>query len=267
MESFRQWLLKEGDDIFGFERRASTKRPEKEPLETPIQDIHCDVVMEFLSSKEVNGTLPISEFSSQIRWGSDTGAVKMVVSPFGSYKSIIRRLQPDLSGTPVWACKKILPYKEMLDANKKIDEHLASVLLEHIENISSGPVEAPSHDYDGLNRLVNRLCRVVQRKDVTPEILIYRGAREMKQNERYLIVFELRGHGVEAPGSSRVEQFIIEMCYDPSTGMIRSFGQEIQSPTKGHVWYPQPSDWDEYFSSGQDDAEIIDCISTVLGTY
>lgn len=267
MTSFRQWLIKEGGDIFGFDRRNRSVEPKKQVSESPIQDIHCDVVVEFLASREINGKMPIVEFSSQMRWGEDTGALQMVVSPFGSYKSIIRRLQPDLEGKPVWACKKILPYKEIFDANMKIDEHLASVLLEHIEAVSKHEVEAPSHDYDGLVRLVNRMARVFKRKDVMPEIFIYRGVREVKPNEHYIIAFEARGHGVETPGSGRLEQFHIEICYNPSTGMIRSFGQDIQSPKKGHVWYPQPSEWDEHFSSGQDDSEIVDCIAAALSTY
>jgi hypothetical protein len=267
MTSFKDWLVNEGGDIFGFEKAAKISAPEKQDQENPIQDIHCDVVMEFLSSVEVNGKRPIVEFSSQVRWGEDTGAVQMVVSPFGSYKSIIRRLQPDLEGKSVWACKKILPYKEILDANRKVDEHLANVILKHIEAVSTHSVEAPSHEYDGLVRLVNRMSRVAQRRDVIPEIMIYKGSRELKRNEHYIIVFEVRGHGVEAPGSARVEQFHIEMCYDPKTGMIRSFGHDIQSPTKGHVWYPQPSEWDEKFSSGQDEDEIVDCISAALSTY
>lgn len=267
MESFRQWLIQEGGDIFGFERRPKSADPEKKESDTPIQDIHCDVVMEFLASKEINGKMPIMEFSSQMRWGEETGALQMIVSPFGSYKSIIRRLQPDLDGRYVWTCQKILPYKEILDADMKVDEHLAEVLLEHIESISKFDVKAPSHEYNGLNRLVNKMARVSQRKGVIPEIFLYRGVREIKANERYIIVFECRGHGVETPGSGRLEQFHIEMCYNPSSGMVRSFGYDVQSPTKGHKWCPQPSEWDECFSSGQEDSEIVDCIAAALSTY
>jgi hypothetical protein len=57
------------------------------------------------------------------------------------------------------------------------------------------------------------------------------------------------------------------MSYNPKSGMIRSFGNDIQSPAKGHRWYPQPSEWDEYFSSGQSESEISECIAAALSTY
>lgn len=268
MASFREWLIGEGADIFGFQRRKSTLRPDNKPeSDGPVVDIHSDVIVEFMMRQKMNGVEPISEFCNQIRWGKSTGAMQMVISPLGSYKSIIRRLQPDLEGRDVWACKKILPYKEILDASVRLDERLASGILSEIERIGKGSMEAPSHDYDGLERLVIRLSRATSRRGVIPEIFVYRGVRQVKKGEHYIIAFELAGQGVEAPGSSRVEQFHIEMVYSPSTGMVRSFGHDVQSPTKGHVWYPQPSEWDEQFSSGQGEHEIIDCVTAALSTY
>jgi hypothetical protein len=268
MASFREWLIRESGDIFGIQRKIKSHGKGKNPEpDGPVIDIHSDVIVEFMMRQKMNGVEPISEFCNQIRWGENTGAMQMVISPLGSYKSIIRRLQPDLKGNNVWACKKILPYKEILDASVRLDEKLASGILSEIERIGKGTVEAPSHDYDGLERLVTRLSRAVRRKGVIPEIFVYRGVRRVKEDEHYIVAFELAGQGVEAPGSARVEQFHIEMAYDPSTGMIRIFGHDVQSPTKGHVWYPMPSEWDERFSSGQGDHEIIDCITAALSTY
>jgi hypothetical protein len=61
--------------------------------------------------------------------------------------------------------------------------------------------------------------------------------------------------------------FEINMSYNPKTGLVRSFGHDVQSPMKGHVWYPQPSEWDEYFSPAQDVSEIVDSICGALSTY
>ena len=82
------------------------------------------------------------------------------------------------------------------------------------------------------------------KRGILPEIMIPIGIKTIKENQRYIMHFELRGHGVEAPGSARVEAFMVEMSYDPKTGMIRSFGHDVQSPTRGHTWIPQPSEWD-----------------------
>lgn len=267
MATFRDWLVREGRDIFGFERRSHREAPVKKACDKPITDISSDIVAEMIMSRDVDGVKPVSEFSNQIRWGEGTGAVKMVVTPLGSYKSIIRRMQPDLEGHDVWVCKKVLPYKEILEANQVVDEDLAWLILGQVEAVRRQDIEAPSHDYSGLGSLIRKAARTLQRRDIQPEIFLYRGIREVKQGLNYLIVFEVRGQGVEAPGSSRVEQFLVDISYNPSTGMIRSFGHDVQSPTRGHVWYPQPSEWDEYFSSGQKEDEIVECMAAALYTY
>lgn len=262
------WLMGEGRDLFGFEGRSDARSAQYEKKDCgPIKCINSDAIVEFLVSNKVLERHPVSEFSNQVRWGEGTGAVKMVISPLGSYKSVIRRLQKDLEGVDVWACKRVLPYREMLSSSSVIDEGIGWRIMTEVERIKKQEIEAPSGDYDGLGRLVHKASRAFQRKGVMPEIFIYRGVRELDKDRNYLIVFEVRGQGVEAPGSARVEQFVVNMSYNPETGMIRSFGHDVQSPAKGHRWYPQPSEWDEYFSSGQDDSEIIDCIGGALSTY
>jgi hypothetical protein len=191
----------------------------------------------------------------------------MVVSPLGSFKSIIRKLQIDLEGNQTWVCKKIIPYNDILHVDRQFNDNLAADLFEEISKINKEEIQAPSHEYKNFERLTIKIAHVCQRKDIIPEIFIFRGIKEIKKNENYLIFFECRGHGVETPGSSRLEQFIIDMSYNPKTGMIRSFGHDVQSPTKGHVWYPQPSEWDEYFSPSQTEKEISECVGTALGTY
>lgn len=261
-------MIGEGKDIFGFDRRSGASKPVRVGgSDGPITDISSDLVIEFMMSRPVCGAEPVSEFSNQIRWGEHHGAVEMVISPLGSYKSIIRRLQPDLEGREVWVCKRVMPYKEMLSANIVVDEKIGWVLLEEVERIKKQDIEAPSGEYDGLQGLVHKASRLFQRKGVIPEIFVYRGVRELERGLNYLIVFEVRGHGVEAPGSARVEQFVVNMSYNPKTGMIRSFGHDVQSPTRGHRWYPQPSEWDEYFSSGQGEDEVLGCIGGALSTY
>lgn len=261
-------MLREDRDIFGFEGRKSKRTVVGGSSgDKPISHIHCDVVIEFLMSKPLEGLFPISEFSNQIRWGGQHGAIKMVVSPLGSYKSIIRRLQPDLEGNEVWACKRIIPYKEILDVDIVMDEKVGWLLYEQMEQVRKEEIQAPSRDYQGLRSLTHKAARHFQKNGIMPEVFVYRGIKEVKPQRNYLIVYEMRGHGVEAPGSARVEQFVIDMSYNPNTGMIRSFGHDVQSPTKGHVWRPQPSEWDEYFSSSQPDSEIVDCVAGAFSTY
>lgn len=263
--TFRNWLVSEGKDIFGFE---GGKREVPEPVdESPIVPVGADHILEFMHTRTINGQECFSNYHDHVQWGRHPGAVQMVISPLGSFKSIIRKLQTDLLGEAVWICKEIVPYKDMLKASPKLDESVAENIFERIEEHWKGELEAPSGEYDGLERLAVRLAESARRPDNLPELLVYRGVRRVKKDEHYDIHFEMRGHGVEAPGSARVEQFSIELAYDRQRGMIKCFGHDIQSPTKGHKWYPQPSEWDEMFSPSQDEKEIVSCVCSAFRTY
>jgi DNA-directed RNA polymerase subunit N (RpoN/RPB10) len=263
MGDFKKWLINE--DIFGFEKY---KKPidKTEVYDGPLSPIAADTIMESMMGKNIQGQEAFSDFHDQVQWGRHPGAVRMVISPLGSYKSIIRKLQINLEGTENWVCKKIIPYKNMLHTTFSFDEHLAEEMFEKIENIYKEQINAPSKEYNNLEKLVVQISKYCCRADIIPEIFIHKGIKK-KSNENYLIVFECKGHGVEAPDSMRLEQFIIEMSYKKSTGMIRSFGYGVQSPTRQHLWRPQPSEWDEFFSSGQSEKEIVEAIGSVLSTY
>lgn len=265
MNGFKKWLINEREDIFGFEKNKKPK--EKEHKGAPIIPINPEIVINTMLKKILNNEQPFSDFPDQIQWGRNVGSIQMVISPLGSFKSIIRKLITNLEGEKIWACKRIVPYKDLLHADQLFDEKLAIDILKEIETISKEGIEAPEKNYEGLEKLTRKVSTVCRRKDIVPEIFIYRGIKQIKKNQNYLIYFECKGHGVESPGSSRLEQFIIDMSYDPKTGLIRSFGHDVQSMTRQHLWYPKPSEWDEYFSNKQSDTEIAECIGAALSTY
>jgi hypothetical protein len=266
MQTFNEWILKEGHDIFGFEK-IQTKKEIIQNQDLPLNPITADTILETMMKREILGNSPFSQFHDQIQWGSTSGAVQMAISPLGSYKSIIRKLQPDLEGNLQWTCQRILPYKDLLKTDRSFDEHMAEEIFEKIEAIYKEEIYAPSHEYEGLAKLTIKTANECTKKDKIPEIFIFTGLKEIKKNENYLILFECKGHGVEAPGSMRLEQFVIEMSYSKSTGMIRSFGYGIQSPTRQHLWQPQPSKWDEKSSSSQDSEQISRSIAAALSTF
>jgi hypothetical protein len=264
--SFKKWLV-ESKDIFGFEKKIVQPKEEREQEQKPIQAISVESMMEELLRMPLNEQKPFSKFMNHIQWGTHNGATQMVVSPLGSFKSIIRRLQTDLEGNQAWICKNILPYKDIFNANKKVDENLAYMLFYEVEKANINQLESAIGNFSNLENLVVKLTREVQKPNIKPEIFIFMGTKEMKHNEHYIIYFECKGQGVETPGSGRLEMFAIEMFYDMKKGLIRSFGHDVQSPKKGHVWYPQPSEWDENFSPAQPMAEVVDCIASALSTY
>jgi len=258
-------MVNEGRDIFGFEREPKEKPKSQD--ESPIIRIDSEIMIETMLKSDINGQEPFSAFADQIQWGRHPGAVKMVISPLGSFKSIIRKLQVNLEGNEVWVCKSIMPYNDIMHANVAFDEAFAMNIFEHIEKVHKMEIDAPDRNWSGLERLTLKTASLCRRKDIIPEIFIYKGIKQIIKNENYLIYFECRGQGVEAPGSARLEQFIIDMSYNKSTGMVRSFGHDVQSPMKRHLWYNQPSEWDEYFSPSQEPREIAEAIGAALSTY
>ena len=266
--SFKNWLLQENKDIFGFNKLLTTENePSISNDAKPIEPISIELVMNELLRLKLNESLPFSNFLNHIQWGRHNGSTQMVISPLGSFKSIIRRQQTNLLGEQVWICKRILPYKDIMNADIKIDENLAHMLFYEIQKIHDDQLESAIGDYKNLEGLVIKLSQDVQRQNVIPSSFIYMGTKEIKHNEHYIIHFELKGQGIEAPNSNRIEMFAIEMAYNPLTGLIKSFGHDVQSPTKGHLWYPQPSEWEEYFSPAQSIKEINNCICSALSTY
>ena len=263
MTTFKKWLLKE--DIFGFDKLLINQPKKTEEEESPIVPINIELVMEPLLKMPLNDKLPNLKFINQIQWGEHNGAIRMVISPLGSFKSIIRGMQTDLEGNESWICKKIIPYKDIMAADIQDDENLANKLFEEIEEIKQ--LESAIGNYSNLENLVVNLTKRCQNPNVIPKIFIFKGVREVKHNENYVIYFECKGQGAETPGSGRLEQFCIDMSYNRKTGLIRSYGHDVQSKMKGHSWTPQPSEWDEYFSPAQSVREITDCICSALSTY
>lgn len=267
MKTFRQWILSEGKDIFGFGRVRGQAPEKQDAYDGPIIPMKADFLIEHMSRNKINGIDPFSAYPDQIQWGVNPGSVMMEISPLGSFKSIIRKLQTNLLGESVWVCKMIIPYKDVMHSNFKFDESMSDQIFEKIQKAYEENVTAPNPEYKGLESLSVKLYKRCLKNDILPEIFLPMGIRMGKKDEHYIIHFECRGQGVESPGSARLEAFLIEMHYDPKTGMIRSFGHDVQSPTRGHVWYPQPSEWDERYSPNQPENEIISSIANALSTY
>jgi hypothetical protein len=267
MKTFRQWILSEGKDIFGLGRAKPSAKSHQDQYDGPIIPIKADFLVEEMLKSKINGIEAFSAYPDQIQWGSNPGAVRMVISPLGSFKSIIRKMQTNLLGENVWACKMVIVYKDLMHSNFIFDEAFADNILDKIQKVFGEPNNAPTAEYSGLGRLTSKMYRECLKKDKIPEIFIPMGIKTLVPNRHYIMHFECRGHGVEAPGSSRLEAFLIEVTYDPSTGMIRCFGGGVQSPTRGHIWSPQPSEWDENFSPSQPEEEIIWSVANAFSTY
>lgn len=266
MRGFGSWIRRSVDEMFGLKCKSELNNP-VEPQDLPIKGINSDMIVEYIMSRNLGEKKPVLQYSNQVQWGEDTGAVRMKISPIGSFKIFIRKLQPNLEGVQTWVCKKIVAYEEIFNSKQSFDEKIAFEIMNMIEEVAKEEVNSPNPEYEGLEGLTRRIARNSSRTDIIPEIFLYRGVVKSNIPNSWLVVFECKGHGVEAPESRRIEQFNIDMSFNPRTGMMRCIGRSIESPTKGHTWSIQPSEWDEYFSSGQPEKEIIDSICSAFKTF
>lgn len=257
--NFREFALRETRDIFGFDHQ----KPSKAPPELPIDPIDSDMVLDELERLPVGNKRPHRDWHDAVEWGHDEyGSIKAEVSPLGSYKMIIRRAIKDLQGETVWVCKRIHNFNET--GHDRNEMTLAYQLYDEIKQVNEEVPESPSTQYDNFEKLAKSLITTVQLK--APEIFVFENAIKLDPNN-YLIYCSYRGHGVEAPGGNRAEQFNINVQFDSRRGLVRCWGCEVTSPTKGHQWELQPSDWDEYFSPAQPITEIVQAILNALLTY
>jgi hypothetical protein len=251
-------------DIFGFQK-AVPPSPTTVVDETPIDPLDAEVILGELYRMPLGARRPRWEWSDSVEWGEgETGTLKVHVNPLGSHRAVIHRRVMDLQGTPCWICKKILPFVETEHDKVETELAWAERLYEHLKVVDDQMVEMPSRDYRELEKLAISVAG--KAAATAPPILIYEGLK-MVDSENYIVFFTLRGHGVEAPGGMRVEQFNINLNYKPERGLIRCWGNEVSSPTRGHLWYPQPSEWDELFSPAQPRKEIESAILNALSTY
>lgn len=261
--SFKDWLsLEWGKDIFGFDS-IPVSQPKPSLEDTPLN--HLDIEQVLADMKvSVNAKRPIQrvESCSEIQWGDRPGAIKVSFGTLGALNVTFHQLVPDLVGHHRWVCKKVIPLGEKY--NQKIERTMSEDLLNQVIELDKRGMETPNKAFEEMERLVVRLASEVRRK--APQIFVYEGVKKV-DDSRYLIYFSVRGHGVQAKDQHRLEQYIIDTSFDNTCGVIRIFGNRIESSLGQHSWKLTPVDWKEVFMPSQQLAEIIEAVVQQMARY
>lgn len=262
-QSFTKWLQFREWANFGFDKDLGFKK-KNQNTERPINPISGDeIVAELTRMPELRGKKVRRIFETTLLWGEHIGAIKVDLSPLGSYKALIKRQINDLEGNPVWICKGVIPFQETgCDFN---EVHLAHKIYEYTEKIDNSSTEVASPDFPNFERLAFRMHDVNCRK--YPDYCMFPvGFRKVFDN-LYKTIYEFKGQGVEGPSSSRAEQFNIDTYWDKKKGLVRNWGYNIDSSTRQHTWSVQPSEWDEWFAPSQGIEEICKAVNNSFMTY
>lgn len=263
--NFKNWIINEAGatsagDIFGFEVKTNFAPPPVK--DDPIKQLDFNYICEQLSKRKLGTRIGNHKFCNYVEWGSTPGAVEIDISPYGSLKANIRKLNTDLTGDPVWICKKMFRLKESLDT--KSEDELIEELFEACQLVETQLLEMTKHEYLDFEMLIRRLNADLVR--YAPPIFIYEGYKKLNKYN-YLNLWSVRGQGVEAPTAARVEEFVIDVSFKEETGLIRVVGHDVASPTRSHKWISQPAEFDEHFMPSQTMQEIIEATCVAFSTY
>lgn len=260
---FRDYLV-EWKDIFGFDQEVADRQEKNKTSndEPPIEPIDSELFLSELNRMSLGTRKPLWDWHNKVQWGeSRVGAIMADVSPLGSSKVFIRRLAADLQGDPIWICKAVVPLEE-LDHNKT-ETSLAHDLFRMIEEVDHQEIDSPSKDYKDFRKLSQTLMTAARTR--APSIFVYEGAKQMDDHWT-MVYFSYRGAGQGGSGI-KLEQFNVNLTFDPENGILRSWGNEVSSSKVGGKWQLSPSEWDEYFLPSQPMKEVVDVIINALSTY
>lgn len=220
------------------------------------------MLSELVRLPKIGPNSPRMKFDS-IEWGEGPGALQIDISPLGSYKIITRRHIKDLQGETAWICKAVFP---LVETEHNVNEiKIAHTIYEQVKKLSGKMVDGPNKMCEDFERLAWKMWAAVRKNH--PSYCMFPVSLRKQNENLYKIIFEFRGHGVEAPTRGRVEQFDIDLYWDQKRGLIRCFGYDIISSVGQHDWKVQPSEWDELFSPSQPHEEIIEAVVAAFLTY
>lgn len=231
--------------------------------EKPIDYVNSNIIIDEVSKYKINNLNGVKFWENTVQWGNEVGAIKVEVTPFGSYRIIIKKLIKDLIGESVWVTKHVIDLDDDDSNHKEMDYVENCISL--VNNINQENLDYAIKEYSEFDKLAWNLWNKC--KAVFPSYIMFPiGMKKMEENY-YKIVFEFKGSGVEAPTRSRAEQFDIDVYHNKKTGIIKVWGYDIDSDTRKHDWQVQISDFNEWFAPSQTIEQIVNAVHNSLMTY
>jgi hypothetical protein len=265
---FSEWLGKSPEEKFGFRPQIIN---EKKPfyLEQPIEEFKSSrMIEELVRLGPINNRILEKNWDTEICYGEGVGRMQVDVSPFGSFKIIMRRYVEDLKGNNTGVCRYVIPLVNDFNhkgPNDPSEYIYAEKIYDKLKQMDAEPLPHPAKDkYKEFSKVVYKFaekCKIQH-----PAIMIYEGLQKINENN-YLLSFNYSGYGNGLPNSQKVEKFLINWQYLNEQGIYHCWGYEVVSKSVTRTYLPAPSEWDEYFTPDQHDKTIVDCIHEAFMTY
>ena len=259
MKNFKKWF--EATDIFGFEKAHTDESPSDFVDAKPIRQFDLELMMEYLSKKSIGLNHPFSPFISEMTWGNDLGSIKLEVDTGLTF--YVKKKAKDLLGEDRWITKKIFQLNR--HGYGGLEDSVAQEIFNHLELASKEPSPAATHEFDKLEELTLHIYSKMKR--VAKDIFMPAGIKKINDNA-YVISFEPRGQGAGSPDQRKVEVNQTMVSYDESSGVIRIFNYNLESPMGGERKLEiMENDLDLYFFPTQDREEISECLAVHMKYY
>lgn len=264
--NFKLWLEAMGDPPmadFGFDKESEANPHKIASIERehPIHRFDIEEMGTYLAMRKLGSKPCKIQFVNQYVWGENVGSVRVRINT--GLQLLIDRKGVDLLGNERWLAKR--SYQINREGYGGYEDVVAGEIFTALEEVHSLPLDIPKDVWPNLERTVVNLANKLQR--TAKEVLMFENITKINHN-RYIIVFGMRGHGVEAQDHRRVEENITEVIFDEHSGALRIFNTNVESDVGGrHAWELMPSDQDFFFFPTQDNEEISEVVSTPMKFY
>jgi len=265
---FSEWLGKSPEDKYGF---APKLVHQKKPfyLEQPIEEFKLGrMIKELINFGPVNNRLIERAWNHEIYYGEGVGRIAVYISPFGSFKIIMRRFVNDLQGNYTSVCRYVFPLVNDFNHRGHDDTteyKVAEAVYDKLKQVDAEPLPAPSKGKTKeFTKVVYKFAEKCRKQH--PEILVYEGIQK-KDDHNYLLSFTYKGFGNGLPNSHKAEKFLVNWQYLEEQGIYHTWGYEVVSKSVTRTYTPAPSEWEEFFCPSQHDKTIVDSIHQAFMTY
>lgn len=259
---FKLWLeeaeMKTAD--FGFDKESANNPHKVAGIERehPIHRFDIEEMGTYLAMKKLGSKHCKIQFVNQYVWGEGAGAVRVRINT--GLQLFIDRQGIDLLGNQRWLTKKSFQINR--EGYGGYEDIVAGEIFESLEEVHAVPLDVPQDIWPNLERTVINLANKLQK--TAKDILFFENITKISNN-RYIIVFGVRGAGVGGQDHTRVEENITEIIFDEKSGALRIFNTNVESDiTDQHTWKLMPSDQDFFFFSTQNNEEISEVVSTPM---
>jgi hypothetical protein len=260
--SYKNWLLTEKQDIFGFEGPQPGEQPGKGiDHEAPVNQVDIEFISDYLGQHAVGSKRPFVKFINEVVWGDQTGSLRVTISP--DLSVIFDRKVRDMEGNPVWVTKKVFQINQQGYGGH--EESLASEILEELQMINDVSNDSAKKEFDGIRNVVDGIAEHI-RATAKRDVFIFQGIRQFGENT-FCIAMSVRGGGGEEEGQGRVMENQTWISFDNKTGLIRVSNYNIGSAVTKSEWKVKPMDLDMHFAPTQSVKEIASTIGNFLHWY